>query len=1822
MIVNEIQTILHLSDLHFSTKYDEQTQTNRNLVLQGLLNVLSNIDKDWRPNLVCITGDIIDKGDVSGFTLAADWLQKLANNLQIGFDQFILCPGNHDGSRDVKICPPIVPNTADEADKILNIEIPNYLNNRFIDYSNFCKKLCIHPYSIGKYESYLIGNREINGIQFIVCNTAWFSFEQDETSKLWLGLNLLKYLEAKNQLVTYSPHKDQKLSIAIMHHGTETYFQEPERQNHDNRPPALHYLWKRCHLALYGHSHENAVGEPDKMQAHCWTVRAGATNAGANHPNNINLIRINDIGFELRRLDFSPSETKSPWKQEKPAQPFLWNECLEEIKEVSQKKFFCDQSLLRERAIKYANEIIENKSRQIKPYGNLPEQISLKVEVKPEIEFKELPQKSDTDKPRVLYLPIEEAIPKSRLTLLFGDLGSGKSTILAKLALTMGDQIPKCIPLFIPAFRLKTSIQDGITEMLDLLSNFIKSELTPGESFNIEDIINNGYEIILLIDGLDEIDKPSAICLFRLLTRLVMLYSRIIIVLSSRFTEMAGVDYDKWQVCQVPSITLEQKETLLRNEAFAQQKNHQEANLIARKAMDVLKANPLLDSIANSPLSVRLLFNSLTNDISIDQERTLGGLLYQLLLQRLGEWAEIDLKVSQTKEFESLFPTPEAKSLLLGKLAYKVFLGNVSKAEVSTFIEDYVTKNSQVSLISKQAITFFEINGIITSLDPITFVYQPLTQIAAGVYLSELILTNKIESTALNPSLWRIVSFAGTMIRRLNRVEDKREWFISYLKSLMKNRTGIAPACYVCSELRDELIAQKVVDILPNIGRRPLWYLNDERGASVMAIAHTLVLAGDKGFDWLFTEYLDPKIPPINAGSALITDLFKKWSILIKPRLTDSQKSRLSELIEPFLGIQALGTFGFIENIAYLVSEKFDLKQFLWLCANQLDSNDFGQWAKEQFEKYFQEGKEQVVNAILERKAGKEGSKLWLKLNSKKKPPLSIVKTILSANLDAVLNNDTHKALIDCQNRIGNDHWTPLLRWLLTDSDNKIAASAALELIKQGENSLHLLGKALVKGLNYSSSDSKIESVFKDLIFTAEKANMKWQNWLFIGTDQSIGANTCSWRIFLDTLNDEAENGPALLIEKIENIGPFNLSRYPDIRLAFRNLLSGPNGQAYRKALRNALDHFNPSVRHAAAMVLTTCYPDEEGLALVTVVSFIGINFEFWEWEKFLTTLNFGASVLEILKNSLPTFSGESRIMALTLLAYNNIPLQKDNKRELVLGCTDWRTHYIENLNLNECNLDSEFSRNLLLHELNNSSFKDSSQIAKTLLKYHSQNLTPDEKAKCYVATIETSTTSIRSLLSILSNDDEFTNAIYYLRKSAQLENIPQLLKEFIDDNGNLIINWNEILWSIFCSDKPFNDEDNAGLDLLWLGQEQSEIGKAIGQAAESLLDDERIQKYRWTNRYRWLGLLADEFIGLKKERLKEIICIGNSRYGSATLSLLRRLGEVPPNFDSKDNRNVVPTDLYTIESVSSDQIPKELMDAARESEWLKSGITNLITKTIYDIKISQNFLDELASKGTNGCLLAGVLAYCYNLNIKPTYALSFNDYFNTIGRTNSKDFERLKEVSTLSHAALIHFNSKAKDEYITTLLNSIEGEQYNKNYYIFEILDIQKQLTVEQACYLLPLFASNNYGNGYDRAIVSILSKWVSNLTNSNLRKELLHLSTKCINSIDRLSWSIDSLDSRDPSIYLYFPLMYWNLGGKPDCTSCRVFARGIKFIFENKTQRKEEVFKQFSVIQSVEPLLQCIPNHILKDALMKLIDFPVPEVRAYVKFFNCFIK
>jgi hypothetical protein len=106
-------TLLHLTDLHFTTAeskghYWNSESTELELAphdRHGLLgSLLSDLaDLNARPDLVLVSGDLVDRGSEAGVPLVLEFLNGLMDGLVLHRTRAAFVPGNHDVLRDLRM---------------------------------------------------------------------------------------------------------------------------------------------------------------------------------------------------------------------------------------------------------------------------------------------------------------------------------------------------------------------------------------------------------------------------------------------------------------------------------------------------------------------------------------------------------------------------------------------------------------------------------------------------------------------------------------------------------------------------------------------------------------------------------------------------------------------------------------------------------------------------------------------------------------------------------------------------------------------------------------------------------------------------------------------------------------------------------------------------------------------------------------------------------------------------------------------------------------------------------------------------------------------------------------------------------------------------------------------------------------------------------------------------------------------------------------------------------------------------------------------------------------------------------------------------------------------------------------------------------------------------------------------------------------------------------------------------------------------------------------------------------------------------------------
>jgi hypothetical protein len=1809
--------ILHLSDLHFGWDGDERERTDRDLALKGLLHRLTLLDVEWRPNVVCISGDIGWQGKSSDYEDAEQWIRQLLAELELSADALFVCPGNHD--LDQGLARYARPHGEEEADKILALPFPEYLLKTFEAFATFCKNLGIPPFKLGEKESYIVGQRSYRELSFISYNSAWFCTGGDDKSKLWLGLPLIKFMESKEQL----PHPDKlrewPITIALLHHPRE-WFHEAELEAYKNRPSTFDYLCRRCHLLLTGHTH-GEVRRAEQFAECTWHLSGGAAYAGASHFNSFRIIRVENDRFVYQSFEFDSRSTDNAWRPVDGARTLPFRGQSEKLPIELKKQQTSDLPKYREKAIEDAQRLIERKSRALKPSGQLPKTLPLNVSVHvkgprhrftPEGELAADPKKTHP-------MPLFTAARQSRRTLLLGDLGTGKSTLAGIFVRQTMEENKQSLACIIPAKELNLPQSLTVKNLLRAVSEYFNNQISPAmPGIDIEFLLNQRVEISLVIDGLDEIPKQAAGLLGQL-GALVYHWPNIEVMATGRPVELVGINYEDWQVLTTIPLTGDEKLQFLEEEAIADGKSEGDAKEIAWQLLRKLNTLPALNSLATSPLAIRLLYSRLLV-IQEGEAPTLGELLHELIKERLGEWAKKDVKQPTTKFFESEFPDNHSRAVLLGKLALQLEKRkNMPVEEARLRLQNMLRREGGPNelVLADEALRFFAHSGIVLIDNELQFPIQPLFEALCGYGLAELWRTSS-EVAWLNPHHWRIVSFAATALRKFGLIESLRPRLRDFLEKLLFDERNVPAASYIVSESQDKICAEAFITGLTKLGPRPLTLLQDERGQAARTIAESIKLAGQIGFDWLFDHYLHPHYPIINTGSGVITSVFTEWAYLSADKITDYEKERLSTMIMPHMGAGTHQVINIIPLLAVLIPDEFELSDRLWLCGKFLGQGTFSTRAEQQFKTAFESGHQELVNGVLLKHAqhGHENAAsaawLWMKLNDGR-PPSIIVRALVKArgyyrhepNLDEYISR--------CINRIGEQSWEALLRWYLADS--QIAAGAAIELYNRGERRLSLLGEPLLAALHDGGYVRRAEEILSRIIHDGGSRAVEWLAEHIAASESDMhGAHSGWWRIFFKELPSVGDDGPMLLAESMGGIGCFLLPRYPEVRQAFRNLLNGPSGTAFRDALQESLYDLNPAIRHGAAMVLVVCDPTNESLALEVVVKSRSRKLygDWYEWERFCLSLSFGPSVLAYLESKLPTLDSSAETFALAILHKNDKKLNEQQRERLIRGLLEVGNWALDPEEPDLSVLAYPDSFESLRTVVENSISKDAAKAADKLLRYHSKRLTLPLYARCAALAISAHSWSLNRLnaeIKRMESDSQYAEAMKEVGNQIVAQGGKAPLLYLIRETLVSQEAWEDVVWRLLCgdSDIPLEYEDN-GQWLLDYGRAAPKHGEAIGKAARKFLHDPRLRASPWGDARQWLAILGDEFGGLSKDELEEALSSRGIIRASAASALISRLGHVLRGFRRRDHSSAVPQ-FSDLPRQNTPVLPEQLArlkELARTSEELHPDVCDKIEELLFEPPLKAEDLDNLAVEGIYGVLIASALSCAYGQSPCPEYVLKLLSFSPRGISGQHYCFKHLNRIWHSGHYLAIEEDTYAKRNYIELLDKALTSGVEEVSVIAAELLALRGYLTGPQIIQVFDYYAKHpeyhDYGLDYQ------LVKWLSTDLDQQTEAAIIEAVERGLETLDSKPWDFSDGMPMNAFKFLLLPLTYWKLTGKTTELSIRVFLRGIKFTFakrieEQETQRLEGQRSEgaVEVMAKIEPLL----SKVSKSHLDKAITF-----------------
>jgi hypothetical protein len=1490
-----------------------------------------------------------------------------------------------------------------------------------------------------------------------------------------------------------------------------------------------------------------------------------------------------------------------------------------------------DTSLLevyRNDALRAAERLIQGKSRALKPEGPLPQTLplSLSLSLKGHRHF-------FTNYGRLISQPNTQVridpsigIKQSRRSLILGDLGSGKSTLAATQVIQILRENDKALAFIVPATGLELKHYVTVKDLLRALSNYFSEQISPAaEGIDIESLLRERVEITIFLDGLDEISRAQAAILLSRLGEAVDHWATVQVVATGCPVELQGISYEDWNVLTVAPLNDEEKILFFEGEARAEGQDAGEAKATAEQLANNLRRQPRLNSLASTPLIVRLLYSKLFAR-DTEQSQTLGDILYDLIQERLGDWNLKDKKITPITAFEIEFPDAFSRAALLGRLALAFEdREGMSLEEARIRLQEHIKNYSGGNLLvlSNEALELFAKSGLISMSNQVQFTFQPLFEAVSGIGLIDLWRTNPAAFPNITPERWRIASFFASGLRKLNLGTDAATVVASVVRKLLANEDGVPAAAYIVSESQNAELAQVFIECLKGLGHNPIRFFNEERIQSARAIAESIRLAGQAGFDWFYDKYLDPKYPAIRYGSMGTEDVFRQWALLSEGKLSEYERSRLSLLVRPHIQTGSFQLIRIIPPLAVLIPEAFSIEERLWFCGSLLERGEISDRAKGLLSEAFNNGHEDLVNEALLKHArkGYENSAtavhLWLKLNNGR-PPAIVIHTLIK-----FLGHYSHYPEIfdvveEVVDRIGRSTWKAFLLFYLFDEDHYISAGAAIGLYHLGERRLSLLITPLLQGMHDGNRTRQAEEILDKLIATG---NPKVLDWLadriaaHYKDSMEMGAPSGWWRLLLSRLQSIGNEGPAVLAKSVGGIGCFLFPRYPEVRQLSRNLLTGPQGNDYLHALRDRLYDLHPEIRHGAAMTLIVCDPDNESHAVEIVVKYDPHRGGTWhEWQQYCLSLSFGPSVLTHLQSKLFSLSPSARIFALAILFRNGITLEDSHSDELALGLCDIQNFGLDAGDPQLSFLASEAAFSSLWQIVEDNTPESSIRAAEYLLRYHALKLSLYQRAKCAVLANESKlywSNSLKDQVKELQSDMQYAAEVE--RASSELTTrgskrpTLDLLRAALADTSK----WEEVVWELICDNSNYkSDNELQGQFLLDIGRDDANIGKSIGMACTRFLDDPRVAASSDDTK-QWLAILADEFVWLPKDKLEVALRSDMYRTFSTTSALLARIGYLPIGYKAREAVGSVPKlGIDSGTQMSRAELIKKLHELTRESNHIHPELCGTLEALLFESPLSAEEMDTIIANGKQGTLAVTVLSFVLE---RPPELRNYLSLFPSWLPRSEKDacFNRLRNLCRHGSRALIE-EEAVRDQYLALLEAALESGSGNIFFTAAELLAIRGTLNTPQAHLVFGTYAKDR--SPYEYGLGDELVRWI---TSEIAPDEALNLAEEIkygLEVLDNHSWDKDEVG--DTFRFIFFPFAYWRLIAKGDALSTRVFLRGVKFMF-SRVSDHVRADKPNEIMQRVEPLLSKVPRSILHEAIKLGEEFDDPVVRGFCRLF-----
>ncbi|WP_343556323.1 hypothetical protein [Sphingobacterium sp.] len=1300
--------------------------------------------------------------------------------------------------------------------------------------------------------------------------------------------------------------------------------------------------------------------------------------------------------IELRQIKHRSSER---FLKRRDIENIFFRAVYQNISEHSYKYLNLDYTEINKKTILFLQDFIDQKYNAISHIGKSPSLLKrrlVRIDNNKRILGNDL-QKFARSKESISFGSFDDLLDANTPNFLFGDLGSGKSSTAAQYALIKLTHTPALITIFIPANYFQQHDISTLANTKLAINSFVNGELgLKDRIFDFDILFKTEREVLLIIDGIDELDIRKANKLISSLKKLKTEYLPLIVIATGRPIELKTILPIGWNTLSTTPLDENEILTLLKHEATIRGFDNPEADLDSKTRFNFLKSSPHLALIATNPLIICAIRDNLDAEIA---DKTLGDILYEVLHKRL-TWDDLDNKGTDISEFIDTYPDIYSIEPLTAQIAWKIHTSKtktISDHQLHLILSKEISTGDNKNQVISQAIKFFKNTLLLeTSNMSYTFVSVPLLECACGLYIAAQ-LQKDISSLKLRNN-WRELSFAMAIIRQRGEITEVEQIIAPLIEQYMIWPVEfISETAMILMEIKSELLCQNYFTILEKLAFRPFNLNGYTDTQTANAFAHCIKLADATGFDWFWTNYLDPIHPLIHNHGSTAAMILTQYIAIQGFVVPISQIEKMEGLILPNLAFPSSFNFELLPVIATLTGADLTQKQRYQLLVGNLSHHLLDIPSRKILLEEAKGSLAEVLLALeticaLDSTPTADAAKLWFELTIK--GPIN--RAVLTALIRSLKKDNFIEYSLLITAKIGTDDLMAYLKYCVI-SANKIASQAALYLLLEGSTDFKLLGTSLQKYLewfDYKNIDT-IESIRGFIQSQNAGAIVSMINRIDNKSGKKMSAEI--WRTLLPCLKETDTFYSENFLNAVDQIELQILIHYPEIRFALRTLFE--NKPTYLQALKNVIFGLDNNRRFKSAAVLLAAGHQNDYEVLEIVITGMYSRTNFVEWQTFCLGLNYERSIFEILRKNIDLFTPKARIFTLILLQRNNIRLSPAEKNELVEGLLD--LGYFMDRDYNGDNpryhiiLSQAEHLNGLIAKLDSETLEIAYNAADIIQTYHFNRINPNLKPKVQLLYCEKySRTFFEQSLKIKK---ELEDSYFAQRLICEAEEFkarhnayPILALFYQALYGEL--GFENVILALIQKDISFmkHDFDDVYPWLMDITRYYPESREKIAKAFNDLLKIPMVQQ-SYSDILPWIILMEDEFNNGDIKIEIDLSRLPPAPHNSEVfVSLFFRKIYNKPLEEIIKNRKLTYQRQQPVFAEISPEYYTEIQTAEFQSllvdlEGIPDELEFRIECVLINGNIDQGFLDDHEKRGSLASYISTVVKYCRNWKVNTT---------------------------------------------------------------------------------------------------------------------------------------------------------------------------------------------------------------------------------------------